>query len=337
MTFINCFASTYMFLEGVAAGGGTDYACSQRDQGECIGCGNCGETPAAMQERYYFLFDTMCGQSSLRCRFDGQPTEMDKWIGGSEGGTDDNVSFLFGFAGYAYRKQTDPAAWKEEITASIDAGKPVIARVKTGEGRFRVVSGYEGDALLCPKSNSAQCKPSGAPSYDELDALYIIGDKIEPRYTLLDGLKRIRTVMEYNIRENLWGGYMEKMGLYTSDSLRDADLEEKKARMKRVADTMWHTFNSHNFAEVFRGRHLQELKNPVFDESCQKIGGPYYGYTHDLAWALIGLEECADWTKHAAGYFGEMIELTIGQIYKNDCGVLEEVKRMLDLLEHPAK
>ena len=38
----------------------------------------------------------------------------------------------------------------------------------------------------------------------------------------------------------------------------------------------------------------------------------------DLAWALIGLEQCADWSKHAAGYFGEMVELTLRQIAKND-------------------
>ncbi len=103
--------------------------------------------------------------------------------------------------------------------------------------------------------------------------------------------------------------------------------------MKRVSDTMWHTFNSHNFAEVFRQRSVEELKKPELDDICRKIGGPYYGYTHDLAWALIGLEECADWTKHAAGYFGEMIDLTIRQIQKNDIAVLEEIKRAIQILE----
>ena len=139
--------------------------------------------------------------------------------------------------------------------------------------------------------------------------------------------------MKYNSSENLWDGYMEKMGLYTSDSLSKAGLDEKKARMKRVSDTMWHTFNSHNFAEVFRQRCFEELENPELDDICIKIGGPYYGYTHDLAWALIGLEECADWTKHTAGYFGEMIELTIHQILKHDIVVLEEVKRAIRVLE----
>lgn len=107
--------------------------------------------------------------------------------------------------------------------------------------------------------------------------------------------------------------------------------------MKRVADTMWHTFNCHNFAEVFRQRYFEELKNPELDDICNKIGGPYYGYTHDLAWALIGLDECADWSKHAAGYFGEMVEMTLNQIQNNDIAVLEEVKRAIILLENSSK
>ena len=119
--------------------------------------------------------------------------------------------------------------------------------------------------------------------------------------------------------------------------------------MKRVADTMWHTFNCHNFAEVFRQYgdggdasvydalgDMRTLRRPEFQSACQKIGGPCYGYTHDLAWALIGLEECADWSKHAAGYFGEMVALTLKQLRNNDLAVLEEIKRMIGLLEQDA-
>ena len=171
------------------------------------------------------------------------------------------------------------------------------------------------------------------PCYEELDVLYIIGKKTAPRYTFLDGLKRIRRVMEYNQEEKLWDGYMEKIGLYGPEGLGEASLEEKKVRMKRVADTMWFTFNSHNFAEVFRQRNVQELKSPVFDEICRKIGAPLYGYTHDLAWSVIGLEECADWGKHYAGYWGEMVQLTLRQIRDNDSAVVEEVKRMIEILE----
>ena len=64
-TFINCFASAYMFLENIEAVGETEYDCQLLENGQCSGCGNCGRTPVAMQERYFFLFDTMCGHSSL--------------------------------------------------------------------------------------------------------------------------------------------------------------------------------------------------------------------------------------------------------------------------------
>ena len=350
-TFINCFASTYVFLENITIDR-SDYECKQLDGKSCDSCGNCsngGNTPITIQESHFFLFDTMCGRSSLRCRFDGEPTEMEKMIGDMnfyEGGTDNNVDFLFGFAGYDYRQLTDPAAFKDEIIVSIDAGKPIIAKVKTGGDRFRVIIGYDGEVLICPDFTNAQQKPDVAPSYDEIDTLFIIGDKIVPRYTVIDGLKRIRQVMEYNINENLWGGYTEKMGLYTADSLNNVDIEGKKARMKRVADTMWHTFNCHNFAEVFRKYRdngaaavydaigdMKKLRDPGFKELWDKISGPCYGYTHDLAWALIGLEECADWSKHAVGYFGEMVELTISQIAKNDIETLNAIKKVIELLE----
>jgi hypothetical protein len=152
--------------------------------------------------------------------------------------------------------------------------------------------------------------------------------------------------MEYNVSENLWGSYNEKMGLYTADSLSRASLDEKKARMKRVADTMWHTFNCHNFAEVFRKYRddgdasvydsvgdMKKLRAPELKELWDRISGPCCGYTHDLAWALIGLEQCADWSLHAAGYFGEMVELTISQIAKNDIAALEAITKAIEILE----
>jgi len=349
--FINCFTCVYMQLEGIQ--GSDKYECAKKKGKPCDNCGNCRRTPSGQQEQLLFLFDTMCGRSALRCRFNGQPTEMQQWIGETEEGscgTDDTIEFLFGFAGYAYRKITDN--FKSEIIASIEAGRPVIARVKTGGGRFRVIIGYDGSKLIEPDYKGAQKLPKKAKAvrYDELEALYVIGDKIAPRYLVEDGLKRIIRVMEYNQREKLWEGYIEKMGLYTSDSLGQCSIEEKRARMKRVADTMWHTFNCHNFAEVFRRYRLDDasgidatvyerigdmnrLRNPALKELWDKISGPCNGYIHDLAWALIGLEECADWKKHAAGYFGEMVELTLCQIQKNDKEALEEVKRALAILE----
>ena len=79
-----------------------------------------------------------------------------------DGGTENNIEFLFGFAGYEYRLLTDSTVFKSEIIASIDANKPLIAKVKTGDRRFRVISGYNNDTLLCPDFSNAQQKPQDA-------------------------------------------------------------------------------------------------------------------------------------------------------------------------------
>jgi len=351
--FINCFTCVYMHLEKTPLGG-VDYDCAKMRGKGCNSCGNCGkggDTPISRQEKLLFLFDTMSGRSALRLRYDGEATGMQKWIGETEEGgcgTDDTVEFLFGFAGYAYRKVTGD--FKAEIAASVDAGRPVIARVKAGAGRFRVITGYDGSKLLEPDYKGAQKAPKKAVKYDELEALYIAGDKTGPRYLAKDGLMRIIKVMEYNTGEKLWDGYTEKMDFfgYRGTGFATNDNKEKQARMKRVADTMWHTFNCHNFAEVFRYFRdncasmydgigdMKRLSDPALKDLWNTIGGPCNGYTHDLAWALIGLEECADWKRHAAGYFGEMAELTLRRIKKNDEEALEAMKQAFAILEGAA-
>ncbi|MCL1952573.1 MAG: hypothetical protein FWF60_07070 [Oscillospiraceae bacterium] len=348
--FVNCFASVYMFLENIDIGG-SDYACRQLEGKGCNSCGNCaagGGTPISRQEKYFHLFDTMCGRSSLRCRFDGELTEMQKWIGETGPGscdTDETIDFLFGFAGYEYRKAT--GGFQTEIAASINAGKPVIAKVKAGAWPFRVITGYDGNKLLCPSFINAQNPPKKAPKYDELEALYVIGEKTAPRYTLKDGLERIVKVMEYNRREKLWEGYCEKIAMHNPDGIDTVGTEEKKARLKRVARTMEYTWNSHNFAEVFRRYRddgdasvydgvgdMKLLRNPALKELWDQISGPLYGYTHDLCWAVVGLEETANWKGHVyrSGYFGEMVELVLVKLREHDEKVLEIIKRAIAIL-----
>jgi len=348
--FINCFTCAYMFLENVDLGS-TDYQCRKMAGKGCNSCGNCakgGSTPAWVQEQYFFLFDTMCGRSSLRLAYDGEPTQWQKRIGETEEsgcGTDETIEFLFGFAGYNYQKIT--GGFKAAIAASIEADKPVIARVKTGAGRHRLITGYDGKKLLEPDYKGAQKPPKRPVKVDDIEVLYVVDEKTQPRNTLKDGLERIVQVMEYNVSEGLWDGYIEKLGLYTADSFGKSR-EEKKARLQRLGETMEYTWNCHNFAEVFRKYReegnpsiyggvsdMNRLCDPIFREYFDRISGPCYGYTHDLAWALLGLAQCADWTKHAfsAGYVGEMAELTLVQIKENDEQVLRIIKKILELLQ----
>lgn len=351
LDFISCFTSTYVFLENIPVRGGDGKCANSRGEG-CNGCGNCETSnPLRDLEPYYFLFDTMSGRSSLRQCFDGEPSEMQKRVGETweeDCGTDYTVDFLFGFVGYEYRKLTEQAVFRDEIISSIDEGKPVIVKVKSGEGRFRVITGYDGDKLICPNFVNAQKRPEKAPSYEELDVLYRVGVKIAPRYTLLDGLRRICEVMDYNIREKLLMEYVLHLGWYSNgiDGMGQTDGEGRKARMQRVSDTMWHIFNCHNFAEVFRKIRddntvydkigdMARLHTTEIKALCADIGGRCYGYTHDLAWALIGLNERTQdaWNSHYACGWSEMVEMVLGQIDRNDKDVFGAVNKMIEILE----
>ena len=330
MDFLNCFASVYMVLEDMR--GEDDYDCKARRGKKCDGCGNCHASTMKLQERTYFLFDTMTGRSSIRWRFDGVPTEMQKWIGelpDADCDTDETVEFCFGFAGYAYEKTSDAAEFMQKIVASIDAGRPVIAKVKEGIGQYRVIIGYDGERLISPPYTGAQQMPKETTALADIGHLIVIGPKIAPKYGLKDGLARIAKVMEYNLREDTWGGYIEKIGWYNEDGMMGKPVEELKTRMRRTANTMWHVFNSHNFAEVFRHCAHPALKDEKFAVERHLIDKTY-GWTHDLAWALIGLEECADWSKHYAFGFCEMAELTLARLRQNDVDVLAAVKRMIE-------
>ncbi len=211
-----------------------------------------------------------------------------------------------------------------------------------------MITGYDGDRLICPSFVNAQDRPRAVPCLDELDALYLIGERESPRFSAADGLRRIRAVMEYNLSEGLLADYTARLGWY-GDGMGQVDSAGREKRMQRVCDTMWHLFNSHNFAEVFReirdGRtvydkisDMKRLHTPAIRELCARIGGPSYGYTHDLAWALIGLNERTKgaWNTHYACGWSEMTELVLTQILRNDQDVLDAVNQILELLDGAA-
>jgi len=293
LNFINCFTVAYVFLENIDL---TDDVETCNGGKPCNGCGLCARKTAVQHVAwYYFLFQTMTGCNSIRCRYDGELNEMEKLIVGikeqnvkSSNGTDYTVDFLFGFAGYEYCKCTDSAMFKGEIIASINAGKPIIAEVKSGKGRFRIITGYDKDVLICPDYGLAWDKPNGPPTYDEIVALYIFGDKIAPRYTLKDGLERIKQVMEYNVNEKFWDEYMIKMGgwgkFVSNDGLDKASPDEIKTRMQRMKDTLAYTWDSHPFRMTFRefcGKYYheswhrddcyKEMHNPALTELWKKV------------------------------------------------------------------
>jgi len=168
---------------------------------------------------------------------------MQRLIGDCDGqrfGNDNTADFLFGFAGYGFRKLTDPAGFKAAIAKSIDAGKPVLAKVKTN---FRVLTGYDGDALIAPdfvNGFDKKTKRKGAPKYGEIEALFIFGEKTAPRYTLRDGLERIKRMFELNEKEKIWDEYTAQMRKEFFDredeEYKALPRDERKAFMKNLKD-----------------------------------------------------------------------------------------------------
>jgi hypothetical protein len=331
LVFTNCFASVYMYLKDIK--GVDEYECPAREGKGCSGCGNCSHSNGKIQEDYYFLFGTMSGGNSQREKFDRNKRE-ETGDYDSYWNCDDTVDFLMKLTGYDYNKITDN--FSAIIKNSIDSGKLVFARMKDGSnGRFRVLIGYENDSLIMAEPLGAQKKPANTPTYDEIDYIFVITGKSEPKYNLLDAFKRIEKVMENNFDQKLWDEYIQKFK-YWDEKLQDADFEEIKRRFKRVDETMWYTFNCHNFAETFRHRIWEPMKDKRFDNAFKVIDAAYDN-THTRAWQVIGLNQCRDWSKRQYnelewGYCNCII-MCIEKLREYDKEVLAAVKECIGILE----
>jgi len=361
LNFIQRFTSAYVFLESSA----NPAAFADDETREfCVGCSSGGKQHSCKHDvladtrcGYFYLFNTMCGNSSLRCRFDGEPTEMQKLIGDTAEtakscGSDFTIDFLFGYAGYAYRKVTDN--FKAEIIASIDAGKPVIAKIKAGNAMqngttlFRLITGYDGDSLLCPEywgpCFDGEQKLEEPPVYSEFDALYIFGEKITPRYTLKDGLENIRRAMECNLDEKTWQGYLAKLEVFP-----EASANERKALAKRVNESNLYAYNScgtnmlfsrcaqqHLEADQRNGkmrRHdlFKELYVPAFDALWGEIGSLCCAIV-DNGHTMGGFYRGMKWPWQMRGISTEICE-AIAKIKQADVELLDLVKQAIAILE----
>jgi hypothetical protein len=285
LTFSNCFSSIYMYLEKIK--GVDEYDCPKNEEKSCNGCGNCNSTSNKKQENYYFLFDTLSGRSSMRPDFSGSGINIDSMH--------ESIDLLIKFVGYNYVISKDNIA--ENIKTSINADKPVLARVKANnekEGVFRVITGYDDDLLIMADPSNAQEKPVAPPSYEDILEIIVFTEKTKPSYTLIDCLKQIKSVMDKNLEDKIWDKYIQKF-MYWDEKLQDEEFEEIKRRFKRISDIAWHNFNCHNFAEVFRHRIIDELMDSRLDEVCRQIDESYDN-SHTRNWQIIGLNDCRDWS-----------------------------------------
>ena len=103
---------------------------------------------------------------------------------------------------------------------------------------YIVITGYDGETLSIPRTviyenpwNNPTLAPEKTLVYDDLELLYVFGEKTARRYNLLDGLNNIRRVMEYNNNEKLWDEYLAKLGgcegFASDDGLTKANPDRK--------------------------------------------------------------------------------------------------------------
>lgn len=249
LNFTNCFTSLYMYLEKYKDL--YDYNCKDF----CCYCGMCSIPWGGIQTRLFFLFDTIIGRSAAQNSWGNKRTEIFNEIYDSE----DTINFLFGYTGYRYEKHTENLANK--ICKSIDDGIPALVRLKNPDkNTFNIIIGYDGDDFI-------SAKPEELLNLDNITAFYQVGGKIDRRYTLIDGFKRIKRVFEFNRDAKIWDEYINVFQYNHNSNEESANDIQNRFNIARDA-MMW---NCHNFGMAFGvisnyERVPKQLENWIWDE-----------------------------------------------------------------------
>ena len=269
--FYNCYAAVYWHLQGMNA----DISCGAKNGKGCDNCGNCSESLNC-------LFETIGGQWTSRQSWSGEKTnlqkEIDNILGNQSNASDKLVDFIVGFTGFDYRKSNEN--FKENIVSSIDANRPVIAKLKEdtlptdlAKG-YRIIIGYNEDALIEPDYKPA-ADLKDAVTYDEIECLYIFGEKIPQKYTFLDLLKVIEHAMDSDFTEGIWFDFLHKFD-FEGEQLWEVDDEEMKNRFTRLRNVAgWIPNQGHGLQTALGDRNLLTMLGVEcnrFSELLETIG-----------------------------------------------------------------
>lgn len=326
LSFYNCFAAAYVYLEGFEPV--TDYDCARKTTGNCTGCGNCRKTLSAIQEDWYFIFGTFTGDFSHWEMFDGNTADRPPHEDESY------VDFCMKLAGYTYQKVTSD--FKSALVASIDNARPVIAVLKDRKkGACRLLIGYDGDTTLMANPKGSQNEDAVAPQYDEIEYLYVITACGQPTCTLLDGLKNIERTLVSVLERGVWEDFRRHFAFWDG-GLKDKPFEETKATFARATQLCWNFDHCHNVAETFRHQVFPALQDDRLEPYRNEIDRAYDN-SHNSQWAMMALHDCRDWSKREweSKEWGMCIyaEWTIDQLKKNDEDVLASIRGMIKILE----
>jgi len=202
--------------------------------------------------------------------------------------------------------------------------------------------------LLCPEYwispyFGEEQKLEEPPAHSELEALYIFGDKITPRYTLKDGLENMRRAMECNLSENAWDSYLNKLGEF-----HKAGPKERKSLAKRVNVSNLYAYNSCGTNMLFSrcaGQHLQadpqngkmrrhelfrELYDPALDALWGEIGSHCCSIV-DNGHTMGGFYRGTKWPWQMRGISKEVCE-AIAKIKQADIELLDLTNQAIEIL-----
>jgi len=241
LDFYNCYASVYLFLQGAMASN-SDYYCQAMEKKRCNECWNCADSLQEKSERLNQLFGMIFDGSwtTQRNSWSGEQTSIQRELAAKYSDFESKVAsemeFLAGFTGYSYERIAGAGVFKESVVAAIDAGKPVIAKVRADES-FRVIMGYDGDVLIEPDYRPIEHPPGANDSitYDSIDYLYVIGEKVEQKYTFVDVLKAMERVMGSDFADDL--AYEIRHHVF-SGNVCDLPVGEVKVRFDRFRELM---------------------------------------------------------------------------------------------------
>ncbi|WDV44789.1 hypothetical protein PV797_14855 [Clostridiaceae bacterium M8S5] len=151
---------------------------------------------------------------------------------------------------------------------------------------------------------------------------------------LIDGLRRIRRIMEYNCANKIWDEYIDAFNYWKN--LKNADIKEIKRRFKLVSETMWYKFNSHQFAEAFNRVIYNMVDNKKLQKRFKKIREIYW-QTHDICYQIIALNMCRDWSSKLYDLLEwgmcENVITNLRVIKENDDKVFALIKECVQILE----
>ena len=280
--------------------------------------------------------------------------------------TDGMVDFITGYAGYSYEKHTENLM--EHIRASVDSGIPVLARLKkdgapylertlqdsSRADSFRIIVGCDGNKLRSPAPKGALDPPKRNPRLREIDSIYVI-IRAARRYTLLDGLRRIKRVMDCDRAAGAWDAY-----IHAFEGYHDTDLHTlKRKELRQRFEYAWKGMNwnchyigeafhcwyerAHDAPEAYERKYAnwiwEELKDPRIGPVGERLGTASAD-SHTRQWQMHALYKTQKWKKKYQKYdWGtcETAAMILRRIREDDGIIYDAVCEMIGILEEDAK